>query len=402
MSKLDFRPFAVARLVGALSSCWVFSVIILSLGCRTSHLDSPSSNASAAAFCPTVGHALVTKALAPIRQKYDLPAMAVAVVTSDGLKYSGAVGVRKRGTAIPVALDDLWHLGSDGKVMTSTLVARLVEKGQLNWSLTLGEAFPDLAAGMHADFRAVTLLHLLSHRAGLPANLDLHRYDGEDASALRLQAVREELSHNPQSAPGSTFLYSNLGYILAGAVIERRTGRSWERLMADELFTPLHMTTAGIGGTGTPGVIDQPWPHERNAQPTETNGPRRDNPPVMGPAGRIHCSMKDWARFIQDQLRGARGESALLSPDSYRKVQTAPFGGDYALGWQISDREWAGGKTLSHVGDNTMNYANAWIAPQRDFAILVCVNQSGSHLLNATDEAVRAMIALLDEQTGTK
>ena len=56
------------------------------------------------------------------------PPIALAVVTSDGLRYAGAVGVRKRGTETPVALDDLWHLGSDGKAMTSTLIARMVAK----------------------------------------------------------------------------------------------------------------------------------------------------------------------------------------------------------------------------------------------------------------------------------
>ena len=56
--------------------------------------------------------------------------MAAAVVTSDGIKFVGAVGVRKRDTEIPVGLNDLWHLGSDGKAMTGTLIARLVERGQ--------------------------------------------------------------------------------------------------------------------------------------------------------------------------------------------------------------------------------------------------------------------------------
>ena len=97
----------------------------------------------------------------------------------------------------------------------------------------------------------------------------------------------------------------------------------------------------------------------------------------MGPAGRIHCSIQDWARFVQDQLRGARGESALLKPESYQKLQTQPFGGDYALGWIVVLRSWGGGKVLNHGGDNTMNCANVWVAPKKDFAILVCVNQSG-------------------------
>ena len=76
----------------------------------------------------------------------------------------------------------------------------------------------------------------------------------------------------------------------------------------------------------------------------------------------------------------------------------AHFGGDYALGWIVVQRSWGGGKALNHGGDNTMNFANVWVAPSRNFAILVCVNQSGKNAFQATDEVVGAMIGLLKKQ----
>jgi len=349
-------------------------------------------------FCPAVGDEAVTQALKPIRQKFNVPAMAAAVVTSDGIRFAGAVGVRKRGTEIPVALADLWHLGSDTKAMTSTLIARLVERGQLRWDSTLADFFPDLAAQMNPEFQKVTLLQLLSHRAGLPANLDLAKYSGTDVQALRLRAVKEYLAKKPETKPGSTYVYSNLGYIIAGAIVERETGQPWEQAIAKEVFKPLQMNSVGLGGTGTPGQIDQPWPHTSDGQPTTENGPDMDNPPVMGPAGRVHCSIQDWARFVQDQLSGARGETAMLKPESYQKLQTPPFGGDYALGWIVVQRSWGGGTVLNHGGDNTMNFANVWVAPKKNFAILVCLNQSGDTAFQASDEAVGAMIKLLQSQ----
>jgi CubicO group peptidase (beta-lactamase class C family) len=251
---------------------------------------------------------------------------------------------------------------------------------------------------MDPDFRQVTLLQLLSHHAGLPANLNLRKYSGDDAPQLRRRAVQEELKHPPKSKPGSTYAYSNLGYIIAAAVVEKTTGQTWESLIAQEVFRPLQMNSAGFGGTGTPGKIDQPWPHTEDGAPVGENGPAADNPPVMGPVGRIHCTIQDWARFIQDQLRGARGESALLQPESYRKLQTQPFGGDYALGWMVVSRSWGGGKVLNHGGDNTMNCANVWVAPKKDFAILVCVNQSGDTAFQATDDAVGALIDLIKKK----
>ena len=99
--------------------------------------------------------------------------------------------------------------------MTSTLIARLVERGQLKWDSTLAEVFPELAPQMNPEFQKVTLLQLLSHRAGLPANLNLAEYLGNDVESLRLRAVRQELAKKPQSTPGSKYAYSNLGYIIA-------------------------------------------------------------------------------------------------------------------------------------------------------------------------------------------
>jgi len=395
---LDLKSLIIGLVAGGIVM-FVLCVVLLfaTAALMLKHQKAATANRyPPTAACPVTGDEAVTTALKPIRQKFGVPALAAALVTSDGIQLIGAVGVRKRGTDVPVSLTDLWHLGSDGKAMTSTLIARLVERGQLKWDTTLAEIFPELAPQMDPDFQKATLLQLLSHHAGLPPNLELADYQGDDAAALRLRAVREELAKKPRHTPGSTYEYSNLGYIIAGAVVEKITGQPWEKEIRSEVFEPLQMTTAGFGGTGTPGQIDQPWPHTADGEPTAANGPVMDNPPVMGPAGRVHCSLQDWAKFVQDQLRGDRGETALLQPATYQKLHTPPCGGDYALGWLTAKRSWGGGKVLNHGGDNTMNFANVWIAPQRDFAILVCVNQSGNDAFQATDAAVGELIRLHD------
>jgi CubicO group peptidase (beta-lactamase class C family) len=347
-----------------------------------------------AGYCPAVGDPAVTNLLAPIRAKYKVPAMAAALVTSKGLVTVGAVGTRKRGTEIPVTLNDQWHLGSDTKAMTATLVARLVEQGPLRWDSTVAEIFPDLAGGFDPEARTITVLQLLSHHAGLQPNPDLIRYGGPDGAKERLRVVKDVLAKAPPHKPGTHYEYSNLGYAIAGAITERVTGKNWEQAIREEVFQPLGMTKVGFGGTGTPGQVDQPWGHRENGKPAPGNGPTMDNPPVLDPAGRVHCTIQDWAKFIDDQLRGARGEPALLKPASYQKLQRPPFGGDYALGWIVVERPWGGGTVLNHGGDNTMNFANVWIAPRRDFAVLCCVNQSGDTAFDASDEAVVALINL--------
>jgi CubicO group peptidase (beta-lactamase class C family) len=371
----------------------LFSLVVLALGRGSAAADGTASSATAEAqSCPAVGDAAIIRLLRPIREQHDLPAMAALLLTSKGITAVGAVGVRKRGTGIAVTLDDQWHLGSDTKAMTAALVARLVERNQLRWDSTLAEVFPDLAGEANPALRGVTLTHLLSHRAGVPANLSLGEFRGEDAPAERLRAVRETLAKAALHPPGSNYLYSNLGYILAGAMIERVTGKSWEQAMRDDLFIPLRMTNTGFGGTGTPGQLDQPWPHSSNGQPMPRNGPTVDNPPVLGPAGRVHATLQDWAKFIQDQLRGAQDKPGLLTAASYQRLHSPTFGGDYGLGWLVVERPWGGGKVLHHAGDNTMNHANVWLAPRRDFAVLVCVNQGGPTAAKACDEAVGALI----------
>ena len=350
---------------------------------------------------PAAGDPAVTRLLEPIRRKNGVPAMAAALVTSKGLVTAGVVGTRKRGADTAVTLSDRWHLSSDTKAMTATLLAKLVERGLLKWNTSMAEVFPDLAPGFGAEARTITVLQLLSHRSGLKAFPDLALYGGADGAKERLRLVKDELSRVPTHKPGRQFEYSNLGYCIAGAVAERVVGNTWEQAMQDEVCGPLEMESVGFGSTGAPGQRDQPWGHGEDGKPAPGNSPVMNNPPVLSPAVGVHCTIGDWARFIADQLRGGRGEPALLQAESYRNLHTPTYGGYYALGWFVVERAWGGGKVLNHAGDSTMNYANAWLAPRGDFAILVCINQGGSRAFHASAEAVNALIRLHAARTAS-
>lgn len=333
----------------------------------------------------------INNTLEIIRKKNNLPALAGAIVTSKGLSEIGVVGFRKAGTDIPVTIDDKWHLGSETKAMTAALIGSLVEQNKLKWDSTLGQIFPEQAEFMTPQVRSITVEQLLSHRSGLPANLSWPTIaQTGSVSEQRKQVLNLTSELKIENEPGR-FEYSNLGYVISGIVAEKVTNKSWEELISKTIFDPLKMSSVGFGGTGTPGLIDQPWGHDNKGKPVSGNGSKVDNPQVMGPAGAVHCSLKDWGSFISDQLNGARGEKALLKPETYKKLHT-PLAGDYAFGWAVTQRPWGGGTVLTHAGSNTMNFAVTWIAPQKDFAVLICTNQGGEIAQTACDEAAGALI----------
>ena len=227
----------------------------------------------------------------------------------------------------------------------------------------MAEVFPEKARTMAPELQKVSLLHLLSHRAGLPPNLNWRSFaqPGKSLKEQRAAVIEHVATIKLNSEPGTKFEYSNLGYVVAGAIAEKISGKSWEELMPEIIFGPLGMKSAGFGGLGTPGRIDQPWPHEEDGKPKKKNGPEVDNPEVLGPAGTVHCTLSDWSKFIADQMRGMRGQDGLLKAESYREIRTPHFGGDYALGWAVSDLKWANAEALTHAGSNTMNFALAWV-----------------------------------------
>ena len=98
------------------------------------------------------------------------PGMAALVIRDGRAEPELVAGVRRLGTADPIRAGDRWHLGSDGKAMTATLIARLVEQGALKWDRPLDQMLPSLAGHMRPEYRDVTLPDLLSHHAGLPEN----------------------------------------------------------------------------------------------------------------------------------------------------------------------------------------------------------------------------------------
>jgi len=365
-------------------------------------------------FCVTILLLLAGRAIAapvcldallePIREANGLPALAAAVVKGGQTVAVGAVGVRKAGSSERVTADDKWHIGSCTKSMTAALAAMLVEDGAMRWDATLAEMFPDLESQMQPGWRDVTLEQLLAHRGGAPHELNEQELWGrlwqraDQPPREQRRYLRRELltKHEPVSPPGTKTVYSNAGYALVGHALEEILDRPWEDLLRDRLFVPLGMTGAGFGAPASVGAVDQPWGHKAGddgAFEPVAPGLHADNPAAIGPGGTVHCRLADLAQYAAWHLAGARGEGTLLHPETFERLHT-PLAADseYALGWIATERPWGGGLVLTHAGSNTMFYAVIWIAPNKDFAAVVCTNAGGPIAEKATDTAAATLI----------
>lgn len=348
----------------------------------------------------------VDEVLERIRLEHrPLPALAAAVVRDGQTVACGAVGFRKQGATNRVTIHDRWHIGSCTKSMTGALAGMMVEKGRFRWDMTVAEMFPELAPEIGPDWRAATLDQFLAHRGGAEAaegdalglNPGIWERANRPPTEQRDQLTRELLTkHGPVALPGTRYIYSNSGYVLIGHALELRLKQPWETVIRERLFQPLGMESAGFGPPATANRVDQPWGHlpegASGATPKPPDDRYADNPAALGPAGTVHCGILDLAKYAAWQVRGARGQGQLLKPETFKRLHTRIKGGDYAGGWQVVERDWAGGEALTHQGSAGTFMTVIWLAPKRDFAVVVCANLGGTGAQAAVDEAVSALI----------
>ena len=341
----------------------------------------------------------LTMKLESIRRDHGLPALAAAAIRRGKLVANAATGVRELGSAERVTTDDRWHLGSCTKSMTATLAGMLVDEGKLHWSSTIAEIFPELEDSMRPAWRSVTLEQLLTHRSGAPEHPPVDVW----AEALRrkgtpteqrLAILRGMVCEPPEEPRGKKFIYSNEGYAIAGAMIERVTGCAWEDLMRQRLFEPLGMKSAGFGEPASPGKVDQPWGHlgQLGELRPVAPGPMADNPPAIGPAATVHASLADFARYASWHSDWEHAEPRLLTEETFARLHKRIPGQDYAMGWLVEDRDWGGGDVLWHTGSNAMFYAVMWVAPEKETVFVAATNAAHEEADDACNEAVVTLI----------
>jgi CubicO group peptidase (beta-lactamase class C family) len=368
-----------------------------------------------AAATAVPAQAALNDTLRPYLSRYKFPALAAAVVHKGDIIAAGAVGKRRLDQDIQVTINDRFHIGSDTKAMTSLLAGMMVEAGKLRWNSTVGEAYPELADTMDAGLKGVTLDQLLSHTSGIPSDTDTsiklfwdaYMQDGVNLDGMRYWIVRQIAGKPLGSKPGAEFHYANLGFILAGNMIERVGGATFEELVTQRIFDPLRLSTAGFGPQATVGRTDATFGHaQMDDGPLKPMlpGPNGDAPAVIGPAGTAHLSILDFARWAGWQVAEGRRAPALVKPETMRKLHTPmieigtipgsgpgrAMSGGYALGWGVVKVPFRPTPVLTHNGSNSMNFAMIMLDPRVDVGVVIATNC-------ATKGADPACLALAEE-----
>jgi CubicO group peptidase (beta-lactamase class C family) len=334
-----------------------------------------------------------------IREKHNVPGLAAAAIRDGETLFIGASGFRQTGSPEAVTRDDLWHIGSCTKSMTATLAGVLVDEKVIDWEAKIADILPEFRGKLEKGWETATLEQLLQNRGGAPNE------PPPDAWALafkgrgtpveqRLTFLGSVLRQKPAAPPGSANIYSNQGYALAGAMLERMAKKPYEELLRGKVFEPLGMKSCGYGPPGSASKVDQPRGHRGsggNFTPVPP-GVDADNPVAITPAGRIHCTIADFARFASWHARGPLRDVKLMSDATFRKLHESPSGQSYAMGWAVSQRDWAGGPTWSHNGSNTMWFAVMWVAPEKQSAYVAATNVAGDTGAKVCDEAVAMLI----------
>ncbi len=309
------------------------------------------------------------------RKRYGVPGMVAAVMKNGVLDEMASAGTRLAGNSTRVGWGDPMLIASGTKAMTAVLAARLVERGYIQWTTKIVDVFPGYANGrIRENYLNVTLEQLLSHRGGLPTDLPLNLTVATaiaegDPKTIRGNYLRSMLRERAVGLPG-TYNYSNVGYIVAGTMMEYALREPYENMMRRLVFEPLGMTSAGFGWPGSSSVLDAPRPHSVTGQPQTPDSLLRF-PAVYNPSGGVHVNVIDWAKFVGVQL--GYGPKRFLTPATIEKLRT-PIG-DYALGWNVIKR--SGVTLLQHDGTDGYWYSSVLVNPSKKTAILVMGNRGG-------------------------
>ncbi|WP_066367592.1 serine hydrolase domain-containing protein [Herbidospora mongoliensis] len=297
------------------------------------------------------------------------PGGTVAVARHGKLVHCAGFGLADRETRTPARCDTAYDIMSITKQFTAAGIMKLQMMGKLRTTDRIAVHLGPVPA----DKQLITLRHLLTHTSGLS---DL----GDDYDPVsRDTMTRRALASPLRSAPGARFHYSNVGYSLLAAVIERASGVSYERFLAEHLFAP-----AGMTGTG---YVLPRWAAGQIAIEYDERGTRRGRPTehpwaadgpywyLRGNGGMLSTArdMYRWHRALEgDRVLSRRAKAELFTPRVLIDQKAKMY---YAYGWAVLPRT-EDGRVVEHDGGNDWSYGMFARFPAKDVMVFWISNQA--------------------------
>jgi CubicO group peptidase (beta-lactamase class C family) len=311
---------------------------------------------------------------------------AVLIAQDGRIVLKKGYGLANRGAGLKYTSDLVSCIGSVTKQFTGAAILKLEMQGKLRTS----DPIAKYLAGVPPDKNAITIHHLLTHTAGFAGDMG----GGDEVPIPREDLIAKVLAAPLETAPGERFEYSNEGYSLAGAIVERVSGQGYEAFLREHLFLP-----AGMNDTGyqLPAWQEDRLPlgygeDDRNWGRVYKRGWLPDGPGwYLRANGGIHASLDDLYRW-----HVALATDKVLSTDAVRKYQTGYIptrgGGErYAYGWGV-DQTRRGTTVISHNGGNGYFFTDFRRYSDENVVIIAMTNQP---VIRGTELAVRQLESLV-------
>jgi CubicO group peptidase (beta-lactamase class C family) len=336
--------------------------------------------------------------LAEVATRLEVPGVAAGVY-HDGQEHYAFHGVTSVENPLDVDPATLFQFGSTGKTYTATAMLRLVERGDVDLDAPVRRYVPELQLKDNDVAERVTVLQLFNHTAGWAGDMLDDTGAGDDALA-RYVALMANLE---QVTPlGATVSYNNASLSLAGRVIEKVTGKTFEQAIKDLIFVPLGMEHSWFFPND---IMTRRFAvgHVQHADGRITVARPWALPRGGNPAGGISCNAADqirWARFHLGDGRALDG-TPVLSGEMLRRMQQptvemagSALGDAVGISWLLRDVD--GVRLVGHGGTTNGQHSEFLMVPERDFGIAVLTN-CGPNGAQLNEELVRSALgAYLD------
>ncbi|MFC8826554.1 serine hydrolase domain-containing protein [Streptomyces sp. NPDC057137] len=337
----------------------------------------------------------------------------ISVQVRDGQRRTYAVaGEAELGTGRPVSHEANFRAASITKTFVSTVVLQLVAEGRLSLDDTVEKWLPGVVAGNGNDGSRITLRHLLQHTSGVynydftedtgdtAADFERTRFDHHDPE----EAVAGAMKHQPDFEPADPndpkpeWSYSNTGYMLAGMIIEKATGKSWDTEVRDRIVRPLGLTQTYAPGDDP--SLKGPYTHTYQQLPGSTamTDTTIRNVSWASAAGELVSGERDLDKFLTALQRGR-----LLPPAEMAELRkVVPAGEDfqvvfpglhYGLGVMRQPLS-CGGFRWGHGGDLEGQTIRTAVSEdgQRSVVINASGKKSDDEWLLGAEKAVQALL----------